>query len=61
MARMLASRWNGPRIDFGFMQCPTCREPIGHLALKELLEPIVALKHTVERKVSGAGAAIWGR
>jgi len=50
MARMLASRWNGPRIDFGFMQCPTCREPIGHLALKELLEPIVALKHTVERK-----------
>ncbi|XP_055587703.1 E3 ubiquitin-protein ligase highwire isoform X4 [Uranotaenia lowii] len=47
---VLTRRWNGPRISFGFSQCPICKMDIQHLALTEILEPIVALKTDVKRK-----------
>jgi len=50
LTRMLEARWNGARIDFGFMQCPTCRQEIAHEELGEVLESIIALKEEVERK-----------
>ncbi|XP_055618511.1 E3 ubiquitin-protein ligase highwire isoform X2 [Toxorhynchites rutilus septentrionalis] len=47
---VLTRRWNGPRISFGFSQCPICKMDIQHKALADILEPIVALKTDVKRK-----------
>lgn len=47
---VLTRRWNGPRISFGFSQCPICKMDIQHSALAEILDPIVALKADVKRK-----------
>ncbi|XP_055524898.1 E3 ubiquitin-protein ligase highwire isoform X3 [Wyeomyia smithii] len=47
---VLTRRWNGPRISFGFSQCPICKMDIQHMALVDILEPIVLLKADVKRK-----------
>ncbi|XP_058468268.1 E3 ubiquitin-protein ligase highwire isoform X2 [Malaya genurostris] len=47
---VLIRRWNGPRISFGFSQCPICKMDIQHSALMDILEPIVSLKADVKRK-----------
>ena len=45
---MLAARWPGKRISFGYMCCPECRDPIEHPALHEVLEPHNQLKSKIE-------------
>ncbi|XP_062536745.1 E3 ubiquitin-protein ligase highwire-like [Armigeres subalbatus] len=47
---VLTRRWNGPRISFGFSQCPICKMDIQHLALGDILESIISLKADVKRK-----------
>lgn len=47
---ILKKRWNGARISFAFSQCPICKNDINHESLKDLLEPINALKEDVKRK-----------
>lgn len=47
---ILQKRWNGARISFAFSQCPICKNDIYHESLKDLLEPINALKDDVKRK-----------
>ncbi|KAJ6639219.1 E3 ubiquitin-protein ligase highwire [Pseudolycoriella hygida] len=47
---VLQKRWTGPRISFGFSQCPICKIDIAHSLLKEVLEPIINLKNDVKRK-----------
>lgn len=47
---ILQKRWNGARISFAFSQCPICKNDIYHESLKELLEPINALKEDVRKK-----------
>lgn len=47
---VLMKRWTGPRISFGFCQCPICKADIQHELLVDLLEPIRALKGDVQRK-----------
>ncbi|XP_058840925.1 E3 ubiquitin-protein ligase highwire [Topomyia yanbarensis] len=47
---VLTRRWNGPRISFGFSQCPICKMDIQHSALVVILEPIMLLKADVKRK-----------
>lgn len=47
---ILQKRWNGARISFAFSQCPICKNDIYHDSLKDLLEPINALKDDVRRK-----------
>lgn len=44
--RLLEVRWNGPRITFGFCECPICRSSWVDSkvsVLKDLLKPIAAL------------------
>ncbi|XP_015744900.2 E3 ubiquitin-protein ligase MYCBP2 isoform X4 [Python bivittatus] len=48
--RVLENRWLGPRITFGFMSCPICKNKINHVVLKELLDPIKELYEDVKRK-----------
>ncbi|XP_063160580.1 E3 ubiquitin-protein ligase MYCBP2 isoform X6 [Candoia aspera] len=48
--RVLENRWLGPRITFGFMSCPICKNKINHAVLKELLDPIKELYEDVKRK-----------
>ncbi|KAL7983914.1 hypothetical protein Chor_000790 [Crotalus horridus] len=48
--RVLENRWLGPRITFGFMSCPICKNKINHLVLKDLLDPIKELYEDVKRK-----------
>nr|XP_009302830.1 E3 ubiquitin-protein ligase MYCBP2 isoform X9 [Danio rerio] len=48
--RVLENRWLGPRITFGFMSCPICKNKINHLVLKDLLDPIKELYEDVRRK-----------
>ncbi|XP_016393835.1 E3 ubiquitin-protein ligase MYCBP2 isoform X10 [Sinocyclocheilus rhinocerous] len=48
--RVLENRWLGPRITFGFMSCPICKNKINHSVLKDLLEPIKELYEDVRRK-----------
>lgn len=46
----LSRRWPGPRITFGFMQCPICKEPLFHESLREMIEPLRELKEDVQKK-----------
>uniref|UniRef100_A0A8C4T2S5 E3 ubiquitin-protein ligase MYCBP2 n=1 Tax=Erpetoichthys calabaricus TaxID=27687 RepID=A0A8C4T2S5_ERPCA len=48
--RVLENRWLGPRITFGFMSCPICKNKINHHVLKDLLDPIKELYEDVRRK-----------
>ncbi|XP_046902595.1 E3 ubiquitin-protein ligase MYCBP2 isoform X13 [Hypomesus transpacificus] len=48
--RVLESRWLGPRITFGFMSCPICKNKINHAVIKDLLDPIKELFEDVRRK-----------
>lgn len=44
--RLLETRWNGPRITFGFCECPICRVSwvkSKAAVLSDLLKPIGAL------------------
>jgi RCR-type E3 ubiquitin transferase len=48
---LLKARWNGPRITFGFRNCPLCKgTPAKHPMLAPLTDPIDALEDTVRRK-----------
>ncbi|XP_068123985.1 E3 ubiquitin-protein ligase MYCBP2 isoform X19 [Hyperolius riggenbachi] len=48
--RVLENRWLGPRITFGFMSCPICKNKINHTVLKDLMDPIKELYEDVKRK-----------
>ncbi|XP_059695164.1 E3 ubiquitin-protein ligase MYCBP2 isoform X13 [Haemorhous mexicanus] len=48
--RVLENRWLGPRITFGFMSCPICKNKINHTVLRDLLDPIKELYEDVRRK-----------
>ncbi|XP_066562691.1 E3 ubiquitin-protein ligase MYCBP2 isoform X4 [Amia ocellicauda] len=48
--RVLDNRWLGPRITFGFMSCPICKNKINHQVIKDLLDPIKELYEDVRRK-----------
>jgi E3 ubiquitin-protein ligase MYCBP2 len=48
--RQLMLRWNGPRITFGFLQCPLCKSMISHPLLADLTGPLLALRDDVVRK-----------
>ncbi|CAB1347399.1 unnamed protein product, partial [Coregonus sp. 'balchen'] len=48
--RVLENRWLGPRITFGFMSCPICKNKINHSVIKDLLDPIRELFEDVRRK-----------
>lgn len=48
--RVLENRWLGPRITFGFISCPICKNKINHIALKDLLDPVKELYEDVRRK-----------
>ncbi|XP_071198101.1 E3 ubiquitin-protein ligase MYCBP2-like isoform X17 [Salvelinus alpinus] len=48
--RVLENRWLGPRITFGFMSCPICKNKINHSVIKDLLDPIKELFEDVRRK-----------
>jgi len=47
---VLDKRWVGPRITFGFRNCPICKTKIQHSSLKWLLDPIDALYEDVKKK-----------
>eukprot|EP00095_Tigriopus_kingsejongensis_P005847 maker-scaffold697_size109876-snap-gene-0.24 protein:Tk05847 transcript:maker-scaffold697_size109876-snap-gene-0.24-mRNA-1 annotation:"e3 ubiquitin-protein ligase mycbp2 isoform x1" len=47
---VLEKRWVGPRISFGFRNCPICKAKMVHDALGEHLEPIEHLYDDVKRK-----------
>ncbi|KAM5147624.1 E3 ubiquitin-protein ligase MYCBP2 isoform 6-T6 [Callospermophilus lateralis] len=48
--QVLENRWLGPRITFGFISCPICKNKINHIVLKDLLDPIKELYEDVRRK-----------
>lgn len=48
--KILEKRWNGPRITFGFRNCPICKYQISHVELKPQLGPIELLYRDVEEK-----------
>ncbi|KAJ8253382.1 hypothetical protein GJAV_G00212310 [Gymnothorax javanicus] len=48
--RVLDNRWLGPRITFGFMACPICKNKINHSVIRDLLDPIKELYEDVRRK-----------
>ena len=50
---LLGMRWSGPRVTFGFAQCPICKASLVHDSnplLKGLLAPLVELFAEVRRK-----------
>lgn len=47
---VLEKRWTGPRIAFGFRNCPICKSKIAHVALRKLLDPIDVLYDDVQKK-----------
>jgi len=47
---VLTSRWSGPRISFGFTNCPICKVRMAHPALNSLLDPVQALHEDVRKK-----------
>ncbi len=49
-ATVLEKRWVGPRITFGFRNCPICKAEIQHQALRHLLDPIDVLHEDVRKK-----------
>ena len=48
--KILEKRWTGPRITFGFRNCPICKAKIGHASLKTNMAPIDALYEDVKKK-----------
>lgn len=48
--KILEKRWTGPRITFGFRNCPICKTLVGHVALKPQLDPIESLYEDVKKK-----------
>ena len=46
--KKLQARWSGSRITFVFAECATCRVPMAHWALDDLLAPLRALQTDVE-------------
>uniref|UniRef100_H3A1N3 RCR-type E3 ubiquitin transferase n=1 Tax=Latimeria chalumnae TaxID=7897 RepID=H3A1N3_LATCH len=48
--RVLENRWIGPRITFGFLACPICKNTVNHPRLKDLLDPIRQLYEDVRKK-----------
>ena len=48
--KILENRWPGPRITFGFRNCPICKTQVGHPSLKQLLDPIDSLYEDVKKK-----------
>ena len=50
MQELLRHRWNGPRITFGFSQCPLCKADIEHPLLEPLTAPIRELFQQVQTK-----------
>eukprot|EP00475_Leptophrys_vorax_P038285 TRINITY_DN6722_c0_g3_i1.p1 TRINITY_DN6722_c0_g3~~TRINITY_DN6722_c0_g3_i1.p1 ORF type:complete len:948 (+),score=190.30 TRINITY_DN6722_c0_g3_i1:135-2978(+) len=48
--QLLQNRWNGPRITFGFRNCPLCKTAMSHPALKDLTDPIDVLYREVADK-----------
>jgi len=49
-AAVLEKRWLGPRITFGFRNCPICKAKIRHPSLKQLMDPIDGLFEDVKKK-----------
>ena len=47
---ILENRWVGPRITFGFRNCPICKTEMKHESLRRLLDPIDALYEDVRKK-----------
>ena len=47
---ILEKRWTGPRIAFGFRNCPICKSKVSHPALRKLLDPIDVLYDDVKKK-----------
>ncbi|XP_038063237.1 E3 ubiquitin-protein ligase MYCBP2-like isoform X3 [Patiria miniata] len=47
---VLERQWVGPRITFGFSQCPICKADMQHNVLRDVLAPIVDLQADVRRK-----------
>ncbi|CAJ0567117.1 unnamed protein product, partial [Mesorhabditis spiculigera] len=47
---VLEKRWNGPRILFRFMNCPLCNGEMEHPGIRDLIEPLKALKTEVLQK-----------
>ena len=47
---MLETRWNGPRITFGFRGCPLCKKDMRHPGLEELNKPLDKLYEQVRTK-----------
>ena len=50
VSMILEKRWTGPRIAFGFRNCPICKSKISHPALRKLLDPIDVLYDDVKKK-----------
>ncbi len=51
--RLLAARWNGPRITFGFCKCPICSSPwldVQQPAIAPLIAPLAKLYKEVRTK-----------
>jgi len=48
--RLLEAKWNGPRINFGFMRCPLCKTVLDHPSLKAVLAPLLELRKVVRGK-----------
>ncbi|CAB4068652.1 MYCBP2 [Lepeophtheirus salmonis] len=47
---VLTKKWNGPRITFGFRNCPICKMKIQHPSLRKILIPLQNLYEDVKRK-----------
>jgi len=47
---VLSAKWHGPRISFGFTNCPICKVRMQHPALGPLMDPILALYEDVKKK-----------
>ena len=50
VSMILEKRWTGPRIAFGFRNCPICKSKISHPALRKLMDPIDVLYDDVKKK-----------
>lgn len=49
-ATVLEKRWIGPRITFGFRNCPICKQRMNHDSLRKYLDPIDNLYDDVKKK-----------
>eukprot|EP01063_Lacrimia_lanifica_P001009 TRINITY_DN1047_c0_g4_i1.p1 TRINITY_DN1047_c0_g4~~TRINITY_DN1047_c0_g4_i1.p1 ORF type:complete len:712 (+),score=239.60 TRINITY_DN1047_c0_g4_i1:132-2138(+) len=47
--KQLLQKWPGPRISFGFMNCPECNQPIDHPALKDALDDLHKFREDVQK------------